>query len=88
MNLKSIQTQLLMCFIEGNYLLIQSTGNNDPFFAVSSLPALTLPALLLFCDDQQLSWRGCDGRRRLWHTALLRVRGGPFKHMDDVTGGQ
>ena len=63
-------------------LLIQS--NNDPFFAVSSLPEFRL---LCCCCSVATGQRCCHGRLLvLLHTARWGGLEGLFKHMMDVTG--
>ena len=63
-----------------NVLLIQS--NHHSFFAVSSLQALRL--LRGRCSVATRR-RCCDGKRRVMRTAEQGGRGGPCKHMMDVT---
>ena len=67
--------------VRGNILLIQS--NHHPIFAVSSLQALML---LHGCCSVATRWHCCDSRRRMLSTAEQGGRGGPCKHMMDVTG--
>ena len=62
-------------------LLVQS--NHHPSFAVSSLQALRL---LRGCCSVATRRHCCDGRRRVLRTAGQGGRGGPCKHMMDVTG--
>ena len=66
--------------VRENVLLIQS--NHHSFFAVSSLQALRL---LRGCCSVATRRRCCDGKRRVLRTAEQEGRGGPYKHMMDVT---
>ena len=67
--------------VKENVLLIQP--NHHSSFAVSSLQALRL---LRGCCSVATRRRCCDGKRRVLRTAEQGGRGGPCKHMMDVTG--
>ena len=67
--------------VRKNVLIIQS--NHHCFFAVSSLQALRL---LCGCCSAATKRRCCNCWRRVLHTAEQGGRGGPCKHVMDVTG--
>ena len=82
-NLNYSRSSFKFVSVRKNVLIIQN--NHQPFFAVSSLHALRL---LCGCCQCSVVTRlhCCNGRRLVLLTAEQGGRGGPCKHMMDVTG--